>query len=196
MLNGDAHHSNRRDGELRIDRCRVLKDQNDSKNSRTALVDHPFSAMPHLHTNGHSVSAGQIRMLYVGDDLALIRFLRGVFREPEYHVVSCPDRGSAEMFIKSEIRYQLFIFDHEMRHRAAFDLTRLVRSLYHRERLPAIVVGREVGSSLIEFTRASGGDEYVEKFEGFSAVRKVIEQFILSSSENVSGTASRRDAGG
>ena len=28
MLNGDAHHSKRRDGELRIGRCRVLKDQN------------------------------------------------------------------------------------------------------------------------------------------------------------------------
>jgi hypothetical protein len=28
MLNGDAHLSTRRDGELRIGRCRVLKDQN------------------------------------------------------------------------------------------------------------------------------------------------------------------------
>jgi hypothetical protein len=28
MLNGDAHHSKRRDGELRIGRCRVFKDSN------------------------------------------------------------------------------------------------------------------------------------------------------------------------
>ena len=151
--------------------------------------------MPHHHTNGDSVLARQIRLLYVGEDLALIRFLREAFHGPEYHVITCPDRGSAEMFIRSEIRYQLFIFDHEMRHRAAFDLTRLVRSLRHRERLPAIVVGTELGSSLIEFTRASGGDEYVEKCENFSAVRKVIERFILSSSENVSGTASPADKG-
>ena len=195
MLNGDAHHAYGRDGELRIGRCRILKDQNASENNRTAVVDHPFSAMPHHHTNGHSNSAGQIRLLYVGEDLALIGFLREILPKPLYQVVTCPDRGSAEMFIGSDIRYQLFIFDHEMRHRAAFDLTRLVRSLRHRERLPAIVVGREVGSSLVEFTRASGGDEYVEKGEGFSAVRKVIKQFTLISSENVSGTASHADAG-
>jgi hypothetical protein len=36
MLNGDAHHSKRRDGELRIGRCRVLKDQNAPENNRTA----------------------------------------------------------------------------------------------------------------------------------------------------------------
>ena len=134
--------------------------------------------MPHLPTNGHSNSVGQIRLLYVGEDLALIRLLREILPKPLYHVVTCPDRSSAEMFIKSDIRYHLFVFDHEMRHRAAFDLTRLVRTLKHRARLPAIVVGREAGSNLIEFTRASGGDEYVQKDDSFSAIQKVIEQFI------------------
>jgi hypothetical protein len=80
--------------------------------------------MPHHHTNGNSGSASQIRLLYVGEDLGLIRFLRTAFHNPEYHVVSCPDRDSAERFIESDIRYHLFIFDHEMRHRAAFDLAR------------------------------------------------------------------------
>ena len=134
--------------------------------------------MPHLHTNGQPGSETQIRVLYVGEDLALTRLLREILPKPLYHVVTCPDRGSAEMFIKSDIRYQLFVFDHEMRHRAAFDLTRLVRLLKHRKRLPAIVVGREAGSKLIEFTRASGGDEYVQKDDSFSAIQKVIEQFI------------------
>src|SRR5438045_1191258 len=135
--------------------------------------------MPYHHTNGHSDSAGQIRLLYVGEDLALIRFLRAAFHKPEYHVVSCPDRDSAERFIKSDIQYHLFIFDHEMRHRAAFDLARLVRSLKHRESLPAMIVGGEVESSLDEFTRASGGDEYVQKNDNFSGIQKTIKRLLL-----------------
>jgi DNA-binding response OmpR family regulator len=154
--------------------------------------------MPHHHTNGHSDSASQVRFLYVGEDLAVIRYLRTAFHGPEYHVVSCPDRDSAERFIKSDIRYHLFIFDHEMRHRAAFDLARLVRSLKHRDGLPAIIVGTEVESSLNEFTRASGGDQYVQKAESFSAIQSAIKQLLLSSTEsaiNVSGTASCPDLG-
>jgi len=154
--------------------------------------------MPHHHTNGHSDSASQIRLLYVGEDIAIIRFLRTAFRGPEYHVVSCPDRDSAERFIKSDIRYHIFIFDHEMRHRAAFELARLVRSLKHREGLPAIIVGTEVESSLNEFTRASGGNEYVQKAERFSEIHSVIKRLLLSSTQsavNVSGTASCPDLG-
>ena len=154
--------------------------------------------MPHHHTNGHSDSAGQIRLLYVGQELALIRFLRTAFHGPDYHVVSCPDRDSAERFIKSDIRYHLFIFDHEMRHRAAFDLARLVRSLTHREGLPAIIVGTGVESSLNEFTRASGGNEYIQKAESFSAIHSAIKRLLLSSTESavdVSGTASCPDLG-
>jgi len=154
--------------------------------------------MPHHHTNGHSDLASETRLLYVGEDLALIRFLRTAFHGPDYHVVSCPDRDSAERFIKSDIRYHLFIFDHEMRHRAAFDLARLVRSMKHREGLPAMIVGGEVESSLDEFTRASGGDEYVQKSDNFSAIQKTIKRLLLSSTEsaiNTSGTASCPDSG-
>src|SRR5438046_4202914 len=103
-------------------RCRVLKDQNGSEDSRTGVVDHPFWVMPHHHTNGHSDSASQIRLLYVGEDLALICFLRTAFHGPDYHVVSCPDRGSAELFIKSDIRYQLLNFSHDKCHSASTDV--------------------------------------------------------------------------
>ena len=75
--------------------------------------------MPHQSTNGNSGAPRQIRLLYVGGDVGLIRSLRQTLPEPQYHIVLCPDRGSAEMFIKSEIPYQLVIFDHEMRDRAA-----------------------------------------------------------------------------
>jgi DNA-binding response OmpR family regulator len=152
---------------------------------------------PH-DTNGNSGSPSQIRLLYVGEDLALIRFLRTAFQKPKYLVVSCPDLDSAERFIKSDIRYHLFVFDHEMRHRAAFDLAQLVRSLKHREGLPAMIVGGEVESSLDEFTRASGGNEYVQKAESFSAIHSTIKRLLLRSTQsaiNVSGTASCPDSG-
>jgi PleD family two-component response regulator len=98
------------------------------------------------------------------------------------------------MFMKSQIPYQLFIFDQEMRERAAFDLARLLRSLEHRKNAPAIVIGPESESALQEFTRASGGNAYILKEDQFSAVYRVIKRLLkdsVSQSRNASGTASR-----
>jgi len=155
--------------------------------------------MPHGSKPNCRSSEGQCRLLYVGSDLALLKSLRATFDEPKYLVVSCPDRLSAEMFIKSQIQYQLFIFDHEMRDRAAFDLARLLRSLDHRQDVPAIVIGAEVESALQEFTRASGGNDYVLKADHFSAVHRVVKRLlndsVSESAKNGSGTASRPDTG-
>src|SRR5713226_5873240 len=128
--------------------------------------------MPHRSQQDYPFSETQCRLLYVGSDLGLLKSLKAMFGEPHYHIVSCPDRHSAEMFIKSQIQYQLFIFDFEMRDRAAFDLIRLVRSLDHRQSLPCIVVGSEADAILEEFTRASGGNEYVQKADHFLAINK------------------------
>ncbi len=48
MLNGDAHHSMRADGELRIGRCRVLKDQNGQRITNQAQVVTVFIVNPCL----------------------------------------------------------------------------------------------------------------------------------------------------
>ena len=155
--------------------------------------------MPHRSELGCRGSEPQCRLLYVGSDLSVLKFLRSTFGKPMYHVVSCPDRGSAEMFIKSQIPYQLFIFDHEMRNRAAFDLARLLRSLEHRQNAPAIVIGAEVDSALHEFTLASGGDDYIPKADDFSAVHRAVRRLLRESvsepARNRSGTASRPDTG-
>src|SRR5437016_11701485 len=123
--------------------------------------------MPHCSQQDYRTFEAQRRLLYVGNDLALLKSLRTTFSKPEHHIVSCPDRLSAEMFIKSQIEYQLFIFDHEMRDRAAFELARLLRSLDHRQNAPAIVIGAEVDGGLQEFTCASGGNAYVSKIDHF-----------------------------
>ena len=120
----------------------------------------------------------QFRLLYIGSDLPLMNSLRQLLPKPRYHVVTCPDRDSAERFIKSEIQYDLFVFDHELRDRAAFDLTQLLRSLGHRKRLPAIVVGSEADTSLGEFTGASGGNEYVQKQDHFLAIHEAITRLL------------------
>src|ERR1044072_3801212 len=104
--------------------------------------------MPHAPSNTLLWSLRQLRLLYIGSDLPLMHSLRQLFAKPKYHVVTCPDRDSAERFIKSDIKYYLFIFDHDMRDRAAFDLTQLVRSLPRRHNLPVIVVGSEIENSL------------------------------------------------
>ena len=86
-----------------------------------------------------------------------------------------------------------------VRGRAAFDLALLLRSLEHRQNLPAIVVGAEVEGALHEFTRASGGNDYVVKADHFSAVHKVIKRLLKDSvsepARNRSGTASGPDTG-
>jgi DNA-binding response OmpR family regulator len=155
--------------------------------------------MPHCSQPGHPGSEPQCRLLYVGSDLSVLTFLRSTFDKPLYHVVSCPDRLSAEMFIRSQIQYQLFILDLEMRDRAAFDLARLLRSLNHRQDAPAIVIGAEVDSAIHEFTRASGGNDYILKADDFSAVhravRRLLKESVSEPARNGSGTASRPDTG-
>jgi DNA-binding response OmpR family regulator len=154
--------------------------------------------MPHCSQPGCRGSEPQCRLLYVGSDLSVLKFLRSTFDKPTYYVVSCPDRLSAEMFMKSQIPYQLFIFDHEMRDGAAFDLARQLRSLEHRQNALAIVIGAEADSGLQEFTCASGGNAYVLKADHFSTVDRVIKCLLkdsVSESRNGSGTASRPDTG-
>lgn len=155
--------------------------------------------MPHVPSNSHSWSIRQFRLLYIGSDLPLMNSLRQLFPKPRYHVVTCPDRDSAERFIKSEIQYDLFIFDHEMRDRAAFDLAQLIRSLPHRQHLSVIIVGTESENSLADFTKTAGGNAYVRKVDMFSEIHKAIGRYlaeaVCSSTGKKSGTASRPDAG-
>ncbi len=120
--------------------------------------------------------------------------LRQLFPRPLYHVVTCPHRGTSETFINSEIQYDVFIFDHEVEDRCAFDLLRLVRTLDHRKQTPVIIVGGEEETSLSEFTKASGGNAYVRKAKEYSAVHRRIARLLAESIDDrpnsESGTAS------
>ena len=104
------------------------------------------------------------RLLYVGSDQHWLAALRKVLRKPEYHIVSCPDRGSAILFLKGEARYHLLLFELELRGTTGLELASLARSLPHREQLPIIVVAEdEVTDQLEERARRAGASECLTK---------------------------------
>jgi CheY-like chemotaxis protein len=80
------------------------------------------------------------RILYIGRDQELLVALRKVLRKSEYHIVSCPDRASAILFLEGDPRYDLLLFEFELRGKTGLELTVLARSLSHREHLPIVII--------------------------------------------------------
>jgi PleD family two-component response regulator len=104
------------------------------------------------------------RLLYVGSDRDFFAALRNALRAPGYLVVSCPDRGSANLFLKSNIPYNLFLFTLEMRNTMGLEFLRSARSLAHREATPVIVVApNERSVELQTVARQAGADDGVSK---------------------------------
>jgi DNA-binding response OmpR family regulator len=74
--------------------------------------------------------------LYLGDDLKFIAAFREAVSESEYRLVACADYGSAELFLKSDIPYDLMLIDHDWRGNEGLKLARLAHSRRHRKRMP------------------------------------------------------------
>lgn len=79
----------------------------------------------------------RFRLLYVGGDIELLRALRKVLTEPDYHIVSCPHVGSAILFLQGNPRYDLLMFEHELR---GLELTKKAQSLPKRKHVPVVMV--------------------------------------------------------
>jgi hypothetical protein len=45
----------------------------------------------------------KFRILYLGSDFELVKALRRVLTKPDYRLVTCADRGTASLFLKSTI---------------------------------------------------------------------------------------------
>jgi len=93
--------------------------------------------LPHDCLKIANSERARVRLLYVAGDLDFLRALRKVLTEPEYHIVSCPHVGSAILFLEGNPRYDLLIFELELR---GLELTKLARSLSHHEHLPIVMV--------------------------------------------------------
>ncbi len=103
----------------------------------------------------------RFRLLYVSGDIEFLRALRRVLTEPDYHIVSCPHVDSAMDFLKGNPRYNLLIFELELR---GLELTKLARSLPHREHLPVVMVtANEIIGSFRKQVRNVRIDEWVSK---------------------------------
>ncbi len=120
--------------------------------------------------------------MYLGNDLELISALKdelgkalGKAPEQGYVLVSCSDRESAIMFLKSDIPYQLLLIDFEWREREGLKLSSLARLLKHRKRLPTVLVTRtELSKGLRVLARNAGVNECVLKTPDMGAIIETI----------------------
>jgi DNA-binding response OmpR family regulator len=122
------------------------------------------------------------RLLYVGSDQQWLAALRKVLRKPEIHIVSCPDRGSAILFLKGDARYHLLLFELDLRGTTGLELARLARSLPHREKLPIIIVaGEEITDQLEELARSAEASEYLTKTGDISLAAASVQRHLRTS---------------
>lgn len=127
--------------------------------------------LPHECRKVVDSEGAQFRPLYVGGDLDFLRALRKVLIEPEYHIVSCPHVGSAMDFLKGNPRYDLLMFELELR---GLELAKLARSLSHRKAVPIVMVtANEIVDGFGRQSRNSRIDEWVSK-QGLDAVPEIL----------------------
>jgi CheY-like chemotaxis protein len=114
----------------------------------------------------------RFRLLYVGKDIELLRALRKVLTKPEYHIVYCPHVDSAIDFLKGTPRYDLLMFELELR---GLELAKLARSLSHREYVPIVMVTtNEIAGRLGTQSRNSRIDKWVSKQESAAVTKMLI----------------------
>jgi DNA-binding response OmpR family regulator len=82
------------------------------------------------------------RLLYVGRDHDLTSFLKDALKRLDCFVVRCPRGTEARIFIESEIRYSLFLFDEELPDMTGLELKRFTHSQAHRKKIPILIVAK------------------------------------------------------
>jgi CheY-like chemotaxis protein len=80
------------------------------------------------------------RVLYIGDDLKFIARFREAVSERVYHLVAGSDHGSITLFLKSEIRYDLVLIDHDWRGDEGLKFAQLARSQRRRKKIPIVLL--------------------------------------------------------
>ena len=92
------------------------------------------------------------------------RQLKSALGLPANRLVYCAGGGSVGSFLKSNIRYDLFLFDLDLLSGAGLEWVRLVRSLPHRRLTPIIMVGGdEVIGRLGDLARQARANECLTK---------------------------------
>ncbi|MEK6283247.1 MAG: hypothetical protein AABN95_23060 [Acidobacteriota bacterium] len=79
-------------------------------------------------------------VLCVGCDLESLSALRRNLEKQQVGLVGCSDRGGAILFLKSQIEYNLLLFDVDWQGAEGFRLIRMAHSLRHRKQTPVILL--------------------------------------------------------
>ncbi len=128
-------------------------------------------------TSHHEKS--EYRLLYVGQDAKWYRRLKSVLGLPANRLVYCPEGIGVEHFLKSDIRYDLFLFDLDLLNEAGLELVRLVRSLPHRQHTPIIIVAvNDAIDRFRELSRSGGANECLTKTEDMKAAVETIQRLL------------------
>jgi PleD family two-component response regulator len=121
----------------------------------------------------------KFRILCLGSDAGSISVLRQVLTEPDYRLVTCSERESAILFLRSEIPYHLLLIDLEWRGMEGLKLARLARSLRHRKRMPIILVAAtEFSGELQALARKAGVSDCVMKTPDMGGVGEAVRRMI------------------
>ncbi len=121
----------------------------------------------------------KFRLLYLGNDLKFIAALRQVLSESVYRLVACSDRGSAVLFLESDIPYDLLLLDFDWREKEGLELARLAQSLGHRKKMPIMMVAAtRLSSDRKASARKSGVKECLTKTGDMGAVSDAILRLI------------------
>jgi DNA-binding response OmpR family regulator len=125
------------------------------------------------------------RLLYVGQDVHWFRRLKSALGLPANRLVYCAGGGSVGHFLKSGIRYDLFLFDLDLLDETGLEWVRLVRSLPHRRLTPIIMAGGdEVIGRLEGLARQAGANECLTKTGDIWAAVEAIERFLEQGSNS------------
>jgi DNA-binding response OmpR family regulator len=121
----------------------------------------------------------QSRLLYFGADLDFIAALRKALTKAGCRLVTCSDQGSAILFLKSDIPYELMLIDFEWQKEQGLKLARLAHSLRHRKRMPIILLtATESDEKMGVFARKPGAGECVMKTPDMFGVIEAIKRLL------------------
>ncbi len=100
----------------------------------------------------HHRAMASHRILFAGDDCGLPKLLKAELEPLDCAVVRCPDERQARIFIRSDIKYSLLLFEEELS--AAAELERFARPPAHRATPPVVVYKKSDGlKSLVKTVR-------------------------------------------
>jgi DNA-binding response OmpR family regulator len=117
--------------------------------------------------------------LYFGADLEFITALRKPLTKAGCRLVTCSERGSAILFLKSDIPYDLMLIDFEWQKEKGLKLARLAHSLSHRKRTPIILLAaNKSDDKMVVFARKVGAGERVMKTPDMVGVIEAIKRLL------------------